>query len=673
MTATIGDYFKKFTITWRDLGAMLGVFVVYFLSAKASLYVYYTFQTSPALIWPPVGIALLAVIFGGYRMWLPIFLAQSAAVIQRSPGAWQIALIIAVAYALQAVVALYILRKFKFDSSLSKLRDMVLLVSVAFVVTLIEPIIATVAQMTLYSLSVSPAVNLGRAWGAGIFSVLVIAPFVLTWYRRKGEPLRTMMQAENIELGAALVALFALNHFLFWTSYPQYFGISVIFFLPLILIWFSLRFQPRWVTLALLLTAIHGIAGTILAHPTAIPVNAQLLVDEIYIGLVAPIFLLLVAAARERRDAHKRLEEAYRVAAAADKAKSEFIAILAHELRNPLAPLVTSLELLKFEPQTENALRTIEKAEKHAEMIRRLLDDLLDTARLTQNKFKLQKEMVSLRDIIEQSVAAVKGYADERKHELRVTLPEEDMRFVADPIRIKQIVINLLNNACKYTKPGGRITLRCVRRGNELVLAVTDNGIGIAPHMLESIFEPFEQLDAQSSAGLGIGLFLTKRLVEMHDGTIVAESAGEGAGSTFTVHLPLSTVAEMTPTTKTREDNSSATRRILIVDDNEAAADVMKTLLEHHGHSAHVAYSGKNALEVVNSVRPDIIFLDIGMPHMDGHEAARQIRNGGWGGKLVALTGYGQMEDRARANEAGFDHHLVKPVGIKDIVALLSA
>jgi hypothetical protein len=252
----ISSFHTRFThLKRRDFVAFVFVFFAYFLSAKFGLYVFYTFETSPALIWPPVGIALIAVILGGYRLWLPIFCAQFLAVVTRSPAAYQIVFIFAAANALQAVVSLYVLRRYKFEPALHKLRNTLILISVALIVTLIEPIIATVAQATLYSLSVSPLVNLGRAWGAGIFSVLVITPFILTWYKRDR---LLYVKREKIEIVAALLFLTLTNYFLFWTAYPKYFGISVIFFLPAVLAWFALRFPIRWLTLAILLTSIFG-------------------------------------------------------------------------------------------------------------------------------------------------------------------------------------------------------------------------------------------------------------------------------------------------------------------------------------------------------------------------------------------------------------------------------
>ncbi|MBC7836765.1 response regulator [Acetobacteraceae bacterium] len=669
---TFKDWLPQTTL--RGLIAQLAVFAVYFIAAKACLYIYFAFNTSPALIWAPVGIGLAAVIFGGYRMWLPIFLAQFLAVVTQSPSAYVIAGIIAAAYALQAVVGLYALRKLQFQPSFDQLRNTLILVGAAFFVTMIEPTIATAAQMYLHTLTVSPLLNFGRAWGAGIFSVLVITPFVATWYSWR--TISFPKQAKHrLELLAAFALLVGVNYFLFWTAYPQYFGISVIFFLPAVLIWFALRFHPRWLTLSLVLTSFIGIAGSIIAQATPTPLNAQLLADEIYIGLVAAIFLVFVAVVEERRVAYTRLEHAYQRAATSDKAKNEFIAILAHELRNPLAPIVSSLELLKLQPQTEESLDTIRGAEEHAVMIRRLLDDLLDTARLSQNKFKLQKEKVSAREIVEQSLASVEENMANRRHTLQVVLPEEDIRLFADPVRMKQIVINLLTNASKYTEPGGRIELTLKIQSDFLMISVRDNGIGIEAKKLSNLFEAFTQLitENRASPGLGMGLFITKNLVELHGGTIEVQSRGLGYGSIFTVHIPVSLppTAQRMLDIKHESERAVGASKILIVDDNEAAAVALQKLLTHHGHTVQTAYSGRDALNVVDPFAPDIILLDIGMPDMSGYDVARAIRNKGWSGAIVALTGYGQENDRLQSVEAGFDHHLIKPIGADDLISVL--
>lgn len=656
------------TLRHRDLLASVVVFLVYFLTAKFAIFVYYNFNTSPALIWPPAGIALAAVMFGGYRMWVPIFLAQFLAVFTRTPEAYGIALIIAAGYAVQAVAGLFVLRRFSFEPNFDKLRNTLILLGVAFGVTMIEPAIATLAQSIMGTLTVSPLLNFGRSWGGGIFSILVFTSLIATWY-----PWKNIIVSSRRELVAAFVLLTAVNYFLFWTPYPSYFGITVIFILPAALAWFGFRFHPRWLTLAVFFTSVVGITGSIVARPTPVPINTQVLADQIYIGFVAAIFMVFVAVVEERRAAYLRLEQAYKVTSASDKAKNDFIAILAHELRNPLAPIVSSLELLRLEPQTDRSLETIKNAEDHTTMIRRLLDDLLDTARLSQEKFQLQREIFMVYDILDQSVASVKNFMRERGHTLTTRYPTTNIEVYADPVRVKQMIINLLNNAGKYTRSGGHIELLCNEENGELVVEVADNGMGIPSEKFAFLFEPFKQMSVGSmaSSGLGVGLFLTKRLAEMHGGNIVVDSAGVDQGSRFTLRLPLvSPDRDVNPKTSSTSVVASSTK-ILIVDDNRAAVSVLDQLLKHYGHEVQTSYSGTEALDILPSFNPNVIFLDIGMPGMDGYEVARKVRSSGWNGSIVALTGYGQKRDRQESQNAGFDYHLVKPVTMKDILTVL--
>ncbi len=661
--------------TRENIAALALAFVAYFLVAIFSLYVYFAHHTSPALIWPPVGLAFALMLFGGYRMWIPIFVGQlfATALYLAPTGVNQfVVVVIAAAYATQAVVALYVFERLQFNRSMEYLRDVLILVGGALTLTMIEPAIATLTQTTFETLTVSAATNFGRAWSAGMFSVLVVTPALASWY-----PLKkfAVSRSHAVEIAAAFLLLTANNVFMFWTDFPKVVGIAIIFFLPAVLIWFALRFHPRWLTLAVLLTSVVGIAGSIVAHPSSTStLAAQLLADEIYIGLVAAIFYVFVAVVEERRRAYAELKLAYESTSASDKAKNEFIAILAHELRNPLAPIVSSLELLKIEPQSAEALRTIESAEEHAIMIRRLLDDLLDAARLSQKKFKLQKQDVRLRDLIDLSVASSAEYIESRGHTLSVTRPENTVHLYADPVRIKQILINLLNNAAKYTPHGGHISLKTLVHEDEVSIEIADDGIGIADSMLPHLFEPFKQLNdsTSTSSGLGIGLYLTKRLAEMHDGRVEAKSAGPGKGSVFTVTLPIPRQSPLPiDSARPRPLRRQAPRRILVVDDNQPAAVALQRLLTHRGHDVETAFSGKDAVLFVERKQPDVIILDIGMPEIDGYEVARRVRANGWDGTIVAVTGYGQETDRMRSKEAGFDHHLVKPVSVADLESVL--
>jgi PAS domain S-box-containing protein len=359
----------------------------------------------------------------------------------------------------------------------------------------------------------------------------------------------------------------------------------------------------------------------------------------------------------------------------ADRRKDEFLAMLAHELRNPLAPIRNAAQVIRLLGTTEpNVQRSTEVIERQVQTMARLVDDLLDVSRITTGKIKLQKEPVELATVVARAVEAARPLIEARRHALTVRLPPEAMRLEADVTRLAQVVGNLLANAAKYTENGGRIELGVARHGNIAVVRVRDNGVGIPAAMLPRIFDLFVQVDrslARSEGGLGIGLTLVKSLVEMHGGSVEAHSEGLGRGSEFVVRLPvLQTRHDPNPDQAERSgDYPSPPRRILVVDDNVDAAASLAMLLQVEQHDVRTAHDGPTALHVAEAFRPEVIFLDIGLPRMDGYEVARRLRKQAGLEKtlLVALTGYGQEEDRRRSQQAGFDAHLVKPA---DPVAL---
>lgn len=353
----------------------------------------------------------------------------------------------------------------------------------------------------------------------------------------------------------------------------------------------------------------------------------------------------------------------------ADRRKDEFLATLAHELRNPLAPIVNSLQILKMPSVEASAARhTLEVMERQTQHLVRLVDDLLDVSRVMRGKIELRLERVELATIVVRAMETAKPLIDAQQHQLKVSLPDESLPLSADPVRLTQVIGNLLTNAAKYTGPSGTIRLDAKRDGSHVVLRVVDNGIGIASEMLPQIFELFVQADQSSTkaqGGLGIGLTLVKSLVELHGGTVEAQSAGLEAGSEFIVRLPLAVDRQETAaTSKTKSTNPSIhTRKLLIVDDNQDAARSLAMLMQFKGHQVQIAYSGAEALQLVTSFVPDLVLLDLGMPDMDGYEVARRLRRLPELNHttLVALTGWGQAADRRRTADAGFHHHLVKP------------
>jgi PAS domain S-box-containing protein len=368
----------------------------------------------------------------------------------------------------------------------------------------------------------------------------------------------------------------------------------------------------------------------------------------------------------------------------ADQRKDTFIATLAHELRNPLAPIRNAATILRFAPDLDPKLQwcrdVIDRQVRH---MGALLEDLLDVSRLTRDKITLRWDRVEIGTVILQAVETARPLLEGRGHKLTLDLPAESLEVDGDLTRLVQVFGNLLSNAAKYTDPGGEISVRAERRDGEVVVRVIDNGVGIDPSELDRVFELFSQLrpgGTASDGGLGLGLALVKGLVERHHGAVVAESAGPGTGSTFVVTLPLAAARSRQSfyrgAPEQRPDAAvDHSQRLLVVDDNVDVAESMAVILRHEGYEVRTAHDGETAIEIAEAFRPHMVFLDLGMPRVDGYDVARRLRREPWMADaiLVACTGWGQPEDRRRSSEAGFDHHLVKPVSPEAVLQLVAS
>lgn len=375
----------------------------------------------------------------------------------------------------------------------------------------------------------------------------------------------------------------------------------------------------------------------------------------------------------------QRVEERSSALREANRHKDEFLAILAHELRNPLAPIRNALHLMKLaddNPSVGAKARGLIERQLHN--LVRLIDDLMDISRISRGKVELCKESLELAAVVTSAVETSRPLIEAAGHQLNVSLPPDPVALEADPVRLAQVIANLLNNSAKYTDKGGQIWIAARCEGPDAVVSVRDTGVGIPATMLPKVFEMFTQLDqppGRAQGGIGIGLSLVRSLVEMHGGSVEARSEGPGRGSEFVVRLPLA--AGRPPTESVPPEPKASTvllsRRILVVDDNRDAADSLGELLELLGAEVHVAHDGPAALAALETHRPAVILLDIGMPGMDGYEVARRIRQQPQSHDvtLIALTGWGQEKDRARSRDAGFDHHMIKPPDITALQALL--
>jgi signal transduction histidine kinase len=380
----------------------------------------------------------------------------------------------------------------------------------------------------------------------------------------------------------------------------------------------------------------------------------------------------LEALAEGLRDRERELREA-------DQRKDEFLATLAHEIRNPLAPILTSVQLMRL-PELPEKQRSVARdiIERQVGHLVRLVDDLMDVSRITRGVITLQRDRLDIAEVIARAVETSRPLLDARSHKLHVSLPEESLFVEGDLTRLSQVVANLLNNSAKYTDDHGHVELTVTAQGDDVVIRVKDSGVGIRPEALPKVFELFTQIEAranQAGGGLGIGLALVRRLVEMHGGRVTAHSDGVGRGAELVVTLPLAadrrgmSVATPEPVAIVTKEP----RRVLVVDDNREAADSMALLVSIAGHEVRTAYDGDTALSTAADFAPDLLLLDLGMPGLTGYEIARHIRHQPWGKDiaLVAVTGWGQERDRRRTADAGFDAHLVKPVGSSELLHAL--
>lgn len=449
----------------------------------------------------------------------------------------------------------------------------------------------------------------------------------------------------------------------------------------------TLRRQPTWSDFPLVVLTREGRGerdGTAreTANVTLIerPVRMRTLVSVVRAALRARNHQYEIQshlAERERQTAALRAsEESLREAA---RRKDEFLAMLAHELRNPLGPILSAADRLgKGGVPAETVADCAEVIARQVRQLARMVDDLLDVSRLTRGKIDLRREPVELHDVVQGAVETCRHHLDGRSHRLLTSLPPRPLLLDADPARLQQAVANLLNNAAKYTEPGGRVTLIVEREGDQVALTVEDTGRGIAAAFLPRVFDLFAQEDRsldRSCGGLGIGLTLVKGIAEMHGGTVEARSAGVGKGSAFVLRLPGPVGAPQAPApAPPAASPRAAPRRVMLVDDNDDLARLLSGLLRLDGHDVRTFPDGQRALEAARTFRPEVVLLDVGLPGMDGFEVARRMRGLPEleGALLVALTGYGSEADRARGREAGFQHHLVKPVNILALEALLA-
>lgn len=679
-------------ITKERALALVVTFFAVLLTAQLSKYWYTDIGTYPYLIWVPTGISLAAVILDGYGMLLAIFLAAVTGTFFLNGLPLLIAVFSVVGTTLQPALSRLFLEKAHFDRRLVFVKDMFLMLIAGIAGTAIWPTFLTLGIVLNNRFSGTHIPLSWEAWWIGsTLSVLALTPFLIRWIYL---PMHVRTRGHMAEAVAFSAASFALLVLVFLTPYTTVGGFSLFYIFLLVLMWGAFRVGPRFMTLTLfVLTAISIFSVIYGPHPATqatVPLSLRLFNMEVLDIFIILIFFMLVSVEEQRKSGVKVLQRNSDALALAlenlkreETSKNAFIATLAHELRNPLATLLSSTELMALDasPSSE-AAEQIHIMHTRIQTMGRLLDDLLDVTRMARNELTLHRRSSELKPIVRSAFETV-GHALQKKHQtFSISLPHVRTYLDADPIRIEQIFVNLLYNAIKYTPEKGHIDFTARFLDRKVIVSIADTGVGIPPSMLSRIFEPFVQAVTLSpidtteglGTGLGIGLSLAKQIALKHGGDIEARANPSGTGSEFLITLPATqkgTVhSEEHPVPTKVSGGRSGELSILLVEDNETTAENVGRLLTKKGYAISVVTTGKEAIMLAPTVDPDVVLLDLGLPDLSGYEVAKAIR--AWSKKpvLVALTGYGQREDKEKTAEAGFRYHLTKPVAIADLEAV---
>ena len=659
---------------YRTLATGIALTVAYVFAARLGFQLA-TVAEQVTTVWAPTGIAQAGLLLWGIGLWPAIWAGAFIANAGSDAPLWT-AGVIATGNTLEAVAVAAMLSRARFDPGLSRFSDATrFIVAGAIAATAIS---ATIGVTTLCGAGVQPWSRFPALWSAwwlgDALGALVVAPLFLTIVSDRDRPARDWMLA-----GALTLAGVAITEIVFGEMLGPILGRGPLHYLlfPLVIV---AAVRPGQPATALVVAGASAIAifNTVRGSgPFAAPdLNEGLIQLQAYMGVLAGTGLLLAAAMSEQYATARRLLQSEEQLREADRRKDEFLAILAHELRNPLAPIRTGLELVRLsgdDPATIERLRTM--MERQVTHMVRLIDDLLDVSRITSGKIHLQRETATLGALIDAAIEANRAAIDTAGLKLSVHMPEKPIALVVDPTRFVQVLSNLLHNAAKFTDAPGRITIRVQDKGDQLIVTIADTGIGIATELLPHVFDPFTQGErsaGRGAAGLGVGLALAQRIVHLHAGTIEATSAGPDQGSEFTIRMPLVKGAAAIAAAVNPSPAAALNRRVLVIDDNVDAADMLAMLVRSLGGEARTANNGRDGLAAAAEFKPDIVLLDIGMPEMDGYEVCRRLREQALRSAfIVAITGWGQDRDKARATEAGFDAHITKPADPGELEQLL--
>ena len=661
---------------WSLLG---GLVVLYFLAGKLGLQFAFVHSSATA-VWPPTGIALAAVLLLGYRV-APAIFVGAFLVNVTTAGSLPSSLGIAFGNMLEAVAGAFLVTRFAgglaaFDRAQDILRFSLL---AGLTSTTISATIGVTSLVLSGDAAWSQFDAIWLTWWLGdAAGALIVAPLLVLWgTTRSLGPLRER-PAESMLLLLIVVATGALVFI-----HPDFSRYPLPFLCIPPLVWAAFRFGQREVATGVaILSAIAAWATVSGWGPFVMQSeNESLLVLQMFMATIAAMTLPVAALVWERKAVEQeravlldRERAARAEAEAANHAKDEFLAMLSHELRNPLAAIGNATQaLVEFEGQHSFAGRAVEIIKRQTRHLTRLVDDLLDVGRVTAGKVVLTRERVNLADAVERSLAACADAGRLQDHRTDVELAPVWVN--ADPDRLSQVIDNLLTNAIKYTPARGLIRVQTLVEGDQAVLRVQDSGIGIASDLLPRVFDLFTQgqrsLD-RAQGGLGIGLTLVRRLVELHGGRVAAVSDGPSKGSTFIVRLPRAEPRRTDQSPPATIAPTPSAKRILIIEDDADGREALRMQLLMAGHEVHEAKDGESGIEMSQRVRPDVVILDVGLPGLDGYEVARRLKRTQSCPRLVAVTGYGQPEDRQRARTAGFDKHLTKPVDPNELQRALA-
>lgn len=650
-----------------SIARLIGIAVVYFATGKIGL-LFTPLNSSATVVWPPTGIAIAAMLYYGYRAW-PAVLVGAFAVNFTTTGLLLSSIGIATGNTLECVVAATLVNRYA--KGLSAFNHANTIFSFALYAAAIgTSIAATIGLISLLSAGLVAPGTAGQVWLTwwlgDATGAMVFTPLILLWTGATGLPRVEGRERECLALYATTIIVC-----LFVFLAAPFRDLPLEFLTLPAFAWAALRLGQREIITTVALTMVIAVVALELGYGPFIvgTPHQSLLVSQAFILTIAMLAQPIAAVIADRE---RILGEEYEARVTAEghaRTKDEFLALLSHELRNPLAAITAATGILRETNDGDKlGKRAVDIVDRQTAHLGRLVDDLLDISRITRGKISLEKKILPISEIAGRAIESSRPMFAARGQRFELIEPAEQLWVEGDPTRLTQVILNLLNNAAKYTPNSGQIKLTITAEGEHVVIRVRDTGIGISSELLPSIFDLFTQGDQsleRSEGGLGLGLAVAKRLVELNQGTIEAASEGPWRGSEFTVRLPRIAANASEPRTSRPVQLAYPIPpcRVLVVDDNVDSAEMLAVLLRMKGNDVHVAHDGPTAVNVAVEYKPNISLIDIGLPGMSGYDVARELRKHyGDGMTLIALTGYGQDEDRRKSREAGFDEHLTKPV-----------